>query len=70
MTIPWEPNPGDLRLLFDLVVQLPNDEWNDLRDYFHGRIEQGAPWDAGHMEELIRKISASRAENAQNKGEG
>ncbi len=62
MTNPSEPRSCDLRLLFDLVVHLPNDIWNGLRAYFHGRIAQGAPWDAGHIEELIRKMSAARAE--------
>lgn len=67
MTNPWEPHPGDLQLLFDLVVELPQNRWDDVRAHFHEFLRDGTRFDAEHIEELIRKSSARRAENAQNK---
>lgn len=67
MTNPWEPHPGDLRLLFDLVVELPQYQWDDVRGHFHECLRDRTRFDAGHIEELVRKISSRRAENVQNK---
>ena len=59
MNDPWDPNRGDLALLFDLIVRLPDNQWDDLRDHLH-RLMQDQSVDAGSVEELVRKISRAR----------
>ncbi|MDE0114411.1 MAG: hypothetical protein OXN84_19250 [Albidovulum sp.] len=74
------PGRSLLRLLFDLIVRLPDHQWDDLKDHFHGLIRDGQG-DVGSIEELLRLINERRrhvasvraakaAEAAQNEGEG
>lgn len=74
------PDRSLLRLLFDLIVRLPDHQWDDLKDHFHGLIRDGQG-DAGSIEELLRLINERRrhvasvraargAEDAQDKGRG
>ena len=59
MSDPWDPNRGDLALLFDLIVRLPDYQWDVLKDHLH-RLMQDQSVDAGSVEELLRKISFAR----------
>lgn len=59
MSDPWDPNRGDLELLFDLIVRLPDHQWDDFRNDLH-RLMQDVSVDAGSIEELLRKISLAR----------
>ena len=65
MSNPWDPNSLDLRDLWELVVALPNAEWKMFKEHCHDYMRRQER--VGDIEEVIRKLSSARAEDAQNK---
>ena len=77
------PDRHGLRRLFDLIVELPDDAWDDLKDQLDELAKKRSlanAYQAGQVEELIEfivdrrhhvaQMRVLRAEDAQNEGQG
>ena len=54
------PHREYLRRLFDLIVELPDHHWDDPKAQFCDWMRQRPPYNAGHIEELIKLINGRR----------